>query len=243
MADAAAHRLNVGNGGTIMQTAASEAKLAVPVEGGMSTSHFAKWRTTAALVIILPAAGAAFGARSVMNAFRDMSLAGRGGIGAVAPAIYEAHPLLIATALAAALIAGAMAVALARKPYRAAEFPGLRFSFLVLVLACAPALLLWIAESYPLDFLAGRITGSNIAEAARHLENLLMGTMGLAITAIGIAVIVWRLSLKVSRTGHEVRPSRLVTVWAGAAILLVCLAAAFTMRSSYLMDAALRGSL
>lgn len=226
-----------------MQTAASDDRIAEPIEGGMSTSHPAKWRAAAALVVILPAAGAAIGARSVLNAFREMAIAGRGGVEAVSTAIFEAHPPLIAAVLAAALIAGAMAFGLARKPARAAEFPGMAASLVVPVLAGVPTLFLWAAESYPLDFLAGRIAGPTVAQAAEHLESLLNGTMVLAIAAIGIAVIAWRHSLNASRAGQAVRTWPLVSAWAGAAVLLVCLAAAFYMRSSYLVEAALRGRL
>jgi len=206
-----------------------------------STSRPAPWRAAASLVAIIPAAGAALGAQSVFKAFREMAEAGLGGVRPVATAVNQANPFLIAAILAAAVIAGCLAVALVRKPARAAALPGLPFSILLPVLACAPAFLVWAAESYPLDFLANRVKVASVAEGSQHLENLLIGAIALALVVIVISLAAFARSRTVSRAVADVRTR--AAVWAGAAILLLGLAVAFSMRYSYLVEAALRGRL
>jgi len=195
----------------------------------------------ALLVAIIPAAGAALGAQSVMKVFREMAEAGLGGVVSVSIAVNQANPPLIAGALAAAVIAGCLAVALIRRPERAAPLPGLPFSILLSVLACGPALLLWAIESYSLDFLANRVKVASVAEGAQHLENLLIGAIALALVVIVISLAALARSRAVSRVVGNARAR--AVAWAGAAVLWLALAAAFSMRYSYLVEAALRGRL
>jgi hypothetical protein len=204
----------------------------------VATALSAKWRAAAALVAVLPAAGAAYGAREIINVFRAMAVIGSGGVGAVSMGISESNRPLMAAAVAAAAISGFLAVALARKPAQAAAFPGLPFSLLA-GLACVPALILWAAESFSLDVLANRVTGP-VAGASQHLANLLIGTVALAVGVILLTVALWVLS-PVSRTSCNPSAWPRVAAWAGAVALLLCLAALFYVRSSYLSEVAVRG--
>jgi len=198
------------------------------------TFHPGKWRAAASLVAILPAAGAAYGALSLFHAFGEMARAGVGGVGPVTTVLYQANPPLIAAVLLAAVIAGSLAVAVARHPERAAALPGLPF-FLISALACAPALLLWITESFPLDFLAGRVVGG-VQETSQHLQNLLYGTTTAAVVVIVCALVAWARS-------RAPRPVSNALVWGGAAFLWLGLAVAFGARTVYLVEAAARGIL
>ena len=206
----------------------------ISTEDRPSTFHPGKWRAAASLAAILPAAGAAYGALSLFHAFGEMARAGVGGVGPVTTVLYQANPPLIAAALLAAVIAGSLAVAAAHHPERAAALPGLPF-FLISALACAPALLLWITESFPLDFLGGRVTGS-MMETSQHLQNLLYSTTAAAIVVVVFALVAWARS-RVSR------PVSSPVVWAGAAFLWLGLAVAFGARTAYLVEAAARGIL
>jgi glucan phosphoethanolaminetransferase (alkaline phosphatase superfamily) len=199
-----------------------------------STSHPGKWRAAASLVAVLPALGAAWAAFSIFNAFGEMARDGVGGVGPVATLLYQANPPLIAAALLAAVIAGSLAFTAARHPDRAAALPGLPF-FLISVLACAPALLLWTTESFPLDFLAGRVTGT-MMETMQHLQNLLFSTAAAAVVVIICALVAW------ARSRGSRQVSRAM-IWGGAALLWLGLAVAFGMRTAYLVEAAARGSL
>jgi hypothetical protein len=218
-----------------MGSVTSEGRVAVSTKSGLG-----KWRAAAALAAILPAAGAGYGARCVIRNFEDLALTASGGVGTVAQGHAESNLLLIAAALVAALLAGFLAFAVARKPARAAAFPAVWFSLLVPVLAWVPALLLWSAESYSLN-IAGNGPGAtgSIAEASQHLANLLMGTAGAALAAIAFAVGTFALSR--TGTGRDARSCAMA--WAGAAALLLGLAVLFYMRSSYLQEVAMRGSL
>jgi len=201
-----------------------------------------KWRVAACLVTFLPAAGAAYGAWSVIQIFRAMALVGSGGIGAVSMGLLEANQLLIAALVAGAVIAGFLAVALATRPARAAAFPGLLFSLLVTVLPCVPVLLLRAAESFLFDIVfvaTSRVTGS-ISDASQHLANLLIGTILSAAAVAGLALVA-SLMTPIWRASHDARGGPRVAVWVGAAILLLGLAALFYAHSSYLHDVALRG--
>jgi hypothetical protein len=218
-----------------MGSVTSEGKIAVPTRAGLG-----KWPAAAALVAILPAAAAAYGARCVIKNFEDLALTGSGGVGTVAQGHAESNLLMIAAALVAALLAGFLAFAVAGKPARAAAFPAVWFSLLVPVLAWVPALLLWLAESYSLN-VAGNGPGAagSIADAAQHLSNLLMGSVGAGIAVIAFAVGAFALSR--TGTGRDARSCAMA--WVGAAVLLLGLAALFYMRSSYLQEVAMRGSL
>ena len=206
----------------------------ISAEDRSSTFHPGKWRAAASLAAILPAAGAAYGALSLFRAFGEMARAGVGGVSPVTTVLYQANPPLIAATLLAAVIAGSLAVSAARHPERAATLPGLPF-LLISALACAPALLLWITESFPLDFLAGRVTGG-VQETSQHLQNLLYGTTAAAVVVIVCALVAWARS-------RGSRPMSSPVVWAGAAFLWLGLAVAFGARTIYLVEAAARGSL
>jgi hypothetical protein len=200
--------------------------------------HGARWRTAAALVAILPAAAAAWVAQSIIELMRTMARLGLGGVGPVSSGLYEANQLLAPAALAAAAIAGVLAFAVVRSPARAAAFPALWFALLAPVLACAPALPIWAAESLAIDVIANRFT-EGLAEGSGRLANLLMGSLALAVVVIGFTVAA--AALRRMGTGRDARACAFA--WASAALLLLVLAAAFYARTSYLHEAALRGHL
>jgi hypothetical protein len=204
----------------------------------VATSTRPLWHALAALAAILPAAGAAFATRGVINTFSGMAETGSGGIGTAAMGMYEANrPLVAAAALAAALACG-LAVVLRRKP---GAFPGLMLS-LAPLLACVPALLLWMTESYVLDVLAGSVTGS-IADASQRISTLVTASFGSAVVVILVVIAAFAVSL--ARLARPKSASALppVAVWAVMAVLLAGLAILFYVRSSYLYQAALTGQL
>lgn len=200
-----------------------------------ATSTRPLWHALAALAAILPAAGAAFATRGVINTFSGMAETGSGGVGTAAIGMYEANrPLIVAAALAAAL-ACCLAVVVRRKP---GAFPGLLLS-LAPLLACVPALHLWMTESYVLDVLAGGVTGS-VADASQHISQLVTASFGAAVVVIPVVMAAFAVSLARPKSTSALPP---VAVWAVMAALLAGLAILFYVRSSYLYQAALTGQL
>ena len=194
------------------------------------------WQTLAALASVLPAAGAALAVRGVIRTFEGMALTGSGGVGTTAMGLYEANRPLLVAAAAAAILAGWLAAVVLRKPR---EFPGLLLS-LGPVLACVPALLLWMLESFILGVIDPGATGS-VADASRRASMLLTASFGSAIVVIAIVVSIFALSLARPRPRDSALPP--VAVWAAMTVLLLGIAVAFYMRSSYLYQVAMTGQL
>jgi hypothetical protein len=207
----------------------------VPVE----SSKRPLWNSVAALAAILPAAGAALAVRGVINVFQGMAQTGSGGVGTVAIGLYEANRPLIAAAVAAAILAGCLTVAVLRKPR---AFPGLLLS-LAPVLACVPALLLWILESFTLAVIDPAATGSaaSIGETSQRMSNLVIASFGAAIVVIPIVIVAFAISLARPRSTDSALPP--AAVWAAMTVLLLGLAVAFYMRSSYLYQVGMTGQL
>ncbi|MEA2562036.1 MAG: hypothetical protein QOH06_3540 [Acidobacteriota bacterium] len=197
------------------------------------------WHIVAAFAAVLPAAGAALAVRGVMNVFQGMALTGSGGVGAVAAGLYEANRPLIAAAAVAAILAGWLTVAVLRKPW---AFPGLPLSFAP-VLACVPALLLWMVESFTLAVIDPHATGSaaSIGEESQRLSNLVIASFGSAITVLLIVIAIFAVSLARPRSTDSSLPP--AAVWAAMTVLLLGLAVAFYMRSSYLHQVGMTGQL
>jgi hypothetical protein len=205
----------------------------IVAEDRPSTSQPGTWRAAASLAALLPAAAAAYGALSIFRAFEEMAREGAGGMVPVAKALYPANLPLLLASLLAMVLAAMLARTAQRHPERADDLPGLPF-FLISVLAGIPVLLLWITESYPLDFLAGRVTGT-IMEVSQRLQTLLFSTAAAALVVVVCALVAWARS----RTS---RPVPRVAIWAGAALLWLGVTVAFAVRTVYLVEAA-RGSL
>ncbi len=197
------------------------------------------WYYIAALAAILPAIGTAAALRGVINAFQEMTMTGSGGIGSAVAGMYEANRLLIVAAIAAAALAGWLAVTVLRKPQ---AFPGLLLS-LAPVLGCVPAFFLWMVESTLLEVLGtGRST--NIAEVSPRFAGLVVASFGGAIAVSAIVIVIFVVSLtRLTRprpTDSALPPA---AVWATVTVLLIGLAAAFYMRSSYLYQVGQTGQL
>jgi hypothetical protein len=194
------------------------------------------WHSIAAFAAILPAIGAALAVRGVIKAFERMAETGSGGVGTAAIGMYEANrPLIIAAAVAAAL-AGWLAATVLRKPR---AFPGLLLS-LTPVLGCIPALLLWMVESLILKVIAPDAAGS-VADVSQRIGNLLTASFMGAMIVIAIVIAIFAVSLARPRSTDSALPP--VAVWGALSVLLIGLAAAFYMRSSYLYQVALTGQL
>ncbi len=197
------------------------------------------WYSIAALAAILPAIGTAVATRGVINAFRGIALTGSGGVGTVSVGLYEANRPLIVAAVAAAALAGWLAVVVLRKPQ---AFPGLPLS-LAPLLALVPAFFLWMVESSILEVIDPNATGSatDVADVSQRLARLVTASFGGAIAVIAIAIVVFVVSLTRSRPTDSALPP--VAVWAAVTVLLIGLAAAFYMRSSYLYQVGQTGQL
>ena len=197
------------------------------------------WRALAALAAVLPAAGAALAVRGVMNVFQGMALTGSGGVGAVSAGLYEANRPLIVAAVAAAILAGWLTVAVLRNPR---SFPGLPLSFAP-VLACVPALLLWMVESFTLAVIDPHATGSaaSIGEESQRLSTLVIASFGSAVAVVLIVSAIFAVSLARPRSRDSSLPP--AAVWAAMTVLLLGLAVAFYMRSSYLHQVGMTGQL
>ena len=200
------------------------------------TSGRPLWHIAAAFAAVLPAAGAALATLGVINAFRGIAETGSGGIGTASAGIYEANRPLILAAVAAAALAGWLAARVLRKPQAS---PGLLLS-LVPLLACAPALLLWITEGFVISVLAGEATGP-VAEVSQRLAILLIASFGSAVLLIAVAFAALGISLARPRPGSAGSALRPAIVWAATAVLLLGIAALFYARSSFLHEAALTG--
>jgi hypothetical protein len=191
---------------------------------------------------ILTTAATAWGAKSVMGAFADIAASGRGGVGTIAAALCEANtPLVVSSAVGAFLTIGFLVVVVAT-PNQDGNSPGLLLSSLAPVASCAPALLLWRAESIVLDVLGHR-TATGLAEASSRLALFLTASFLLALLfscLLGVASVVSPLICRLPAS-----PSRglATTVWVGNALLLVAVALGFYARSSYLHAVAIRGEL
>jgi hypothetical protein len=198
------------------------------------------WRACAALVGILPATGAAYGARSVLVFFRSLAVAGSVGAGTVAAGLYEANrPVLILT-LAGTLFAAVLSAAWLAKPEKSRDFPCVLLSALAVWVACVPILLLWRAETLTIDVTAGRVAMS-VSEASTQLSFLLLaGSFGSLILLVLLLVaagffIVW------GRPLLATTPRLNAAVWIVATFLLATLAYLLYARSSYLQAVTLRG--
>lgn len=194
------------------------------------------WNSIAALAALLPAIGTALAVRGVIKVFEGMAQTGSGGIGTAAVGLYESNrPLVIAAALAAAL-AGGFAVIVLRNPR---AFPGLLLS-LAPVLGCVPALLLWMLESLTLEVLDPGATGS-VADVSQRIAGLVTASFAGAVAVILIVTGIFALSLARPRSTEPALPP--AAIWAVMSVLLLGLAAAFYMRSSYLYQVGQTGQL
>ena len=202
--------------------------------GRVETSKHPLWHIVAAFAAVLPAAGPVLATRGVIHAFRGMAETGSGGIGAVSMGMYEANRPLIVAALAAAVLAGSLAVVVLRKPQ---AFPGLALS-LVPLLACVPALLLWFTEGFIVDVLAGDETGP-VGEISQRVATLLIASAGGAVLLIAVAFAALGISLARPRSGDPALPP--VAVWTAMAVLLLGLAVLFYVRASFFYKAAFTG--
>lgn len=196
----------------------------------------------AALAGILPAAGVAYAGRSVINVFQGMAIAGSGGIGAVAIGLYESNRPLVVAAIMATLLAASVASALLFRPGRSGAFPGVLLSVLVPVAACVPAFLLWSAEAFTIEIVAGRDSLS-VAAASSRLANLLTSSFLLSLALGGLVAVAAILSLLRSRPRPAASPRFHGAVWVATTLLLAAMAASFYLRSSYFYEVAMRGSL
>jgi hypothetical protein len=201
------------------------------------------WYSIAALAAILPAIGTAVATRGVINAFRGIALTGSGGVGTVSVGLYEANRPLIVAAVAAAALAAWLAVVVLRKPQ---AFPGLPLS-LAPLLALVPAFFLWMVESSILEVIDPNATGgsaTDVADVSQRLARLVTASFGGAIAVIAIAIVLFVVSLTRSRpTDSALPPLPPAAVWATVTVLLIGLAAAFYMRSSYLYQVGQTGQL
>lgn len=200
-----------------------------------ASSERLPWHALATLAALLPAVGAELAAQGVMDVFRGMAITGSGGLGTTLVGMSEANrPLLFTTVVAAALAAW-LAVAVIRRPQRAAAFPGLLLS-LAPLLACVPALLLWRTERVIMEVL-GAETGP-VGDASQRVANLLITSAGAPIVIIPIVFAVFAIALARRRPRSEpgLPPA---AVWAAVTAILLGLAAALYTHSSQMFQAAL----
>jgi hypothetical protein len=203
------------------------------------TSNPFPWRALAALAAVLPAAGVVLAVRGVTNVFQGIAQTGSGGVGTVADGLYEANRPLIVAAAVAVLLAGWLTVAVLRKPW---AFPGLPLSFAPAV-ACVPAVLLWMLESFILAVIDPRATGSaaSIGDESQRLSNLVLASFLSAIVVILVVSAIFVASLVRPRPRDFALPP--AAVWAAMTVLLLGLAIAFYMRSSYFHQVGMTGQL
>ena len=203
--------------------------------------HRILWTVLAALAGILPTFGVTYAARFIIKMFQSMAAVGSGGIGTVAIGLYEANRPLIVAAIAATLLAGSAAIVLLVRPRSGGAFPGLLLSALVPVAACVPAFLLWRVEAFTIDIVADRIT-LPVATASTRLSTLLLASLFVSLALSGLLVLGSIISLVRSRP-KAASPRILGVVWVVVTLLLAVVAVSFYVRSSYLYDVGMRGSL
>lgn len=198
------------------------------------------WYAIATLTAVLPAAGAGMAIRGVVNTFRGMAVTGSGGNATIAVGLYESNRPLIAAAVVAAALAAWLWIAVVRRPERAEVFPGLLFS-LAPVLACIPAVILWITESFALQVLRGVATGS-IGEISQRMATLV--TTGFAAAILIIPLVIAAFAIALARPRPRTRPDLPpAAIWAAVTVLLAVVAIAFYLRTSYLREVAITGQL
>lgn len=200
------------------------------------------WNLVAMFAGLLPAVASAWAAWSVFRVFQLMAASGSAGVATVAAGLYQANgPLIIAGAIAT-LLASLICIFALRGPTRAASCPGLPLSFLVTGASCFPALLLWRAESFTLDVVAGRVRTA-VVDAVSHLSTLVMTSFFLGLALATLVVVTTLVAALRFRTPSPGSPRVRAAVWAVNTLLLAALALSFYARSAALYDAALRGSL
>ena len=212
------------------------------IPGAPTSSERLPWYALATLAALLPAVGAELAVQRVTDVFRGMAITGSGGLGSTFMGISEAnHPLLFTT-VAAAVLSAWLGIAVIRKPQRAAVYPGLLFS-LAPLLACVPALLLWVTESSMLHVLQDQDTrASTIGDTSQRIANLVIATAGAP--AVIIPIVLAALAVALARRRPRTEPGLPPAVfWAAVTVVLLGIAAAFYVRSSNLSQAAFAGHL
>lgn len=147
-------------------------------------------RIVPALSYALPALGAALSAYLFINVIWAMREAEAAGIAAVAGGMSEAN-LAIVVSLYLAIFVGFIGLVIGfvrcLSTIRTASPAG--WLFLIMgILGLAPVLTLWQAESFLISVLVG--SGGGISEVARYIVALLFLTLGLAVVACLILLII-----------------------------------------------------
>jgi hypothetical protein len=199
------------------------------------------WRSLAALAGVLPAAGAAYATRAILELFKGISDTGSSGIGMVSAGLSAANRPVLVAFTAAALFAAVLSIAWSFKPAKSRDFPDVLLSALVLIAAGISFLLLWRTESLFIAITADRIT-MTVSEASTQMAYLLIAGFFGPLLLCGLLLLGTAISMVVARP-LVAAPLRLnAALWIAITLLLVAMALSFYARASYLEEAALRGS-
>jgi len=138
-------------------------------------------------------------------------------------------PLIIGLCVSATVAFG-FAMAMVINPRVRLASVGLPCSIAIVVMAGAPALLLWIAETYILDVLNITVRGreAEVASTAQTVSELIFAGWGLSILSVPASFVAPFVSLLISpQSRSDPLSQRRLMVWLCGAVLLLALAGAY----------------
>jgi len=182
------------------------------------------------LVAFMPAITAGSSTYRLVKFFRSMTPETASSKAAIMSVLSNLNVPLIIGLCVSALFAFAFAIALAIKPRFRLASVGLPCSVGVLIMAAAPALFLWTAETHIADVLnlTTRSSSAEVASTAQTISQLMFAALGFSILTVPASFIAPLVSLLVSpQSRGEPFSQRRVMVWLCGAVLLLVLAGAY----------------
>ncbi|HKN83090.1 MAG TPA: hypothetical protein VJW17_06635 [Pyrinomonadaceae bacterium] len=182
------------------------------------------------LVAFMPAITAGSSTLQLVRFFRSITPETASSKTAIMSALSNLNVPVIIGLCVSALLAFAFAITLAMKPRFRLASVGLPCSVGVLMMAAAPALLLWTAETDIVDVLnlTTRSSSAEVASTAKTVSELMFAALGLSILTIPASFIAPLVTLLVSpQSRTEPFSQRRVMVWLCGAVLLLVLAGAY----------------
>ena len=182
------------------------------------------------LVAFMPAITAGSSTLQLVRFFRSITPETASSKTAIMSALSNLNVPVIIGLCVSALLAFAFAITLAMKPRFRLASVGLPCTVGALIMAAAPALLLWIAETDIVDVLnlTTRSSSAEVASTEKTVSELMFAALGLSILTIPASFIAPLVTLLVSpQSRTEPFSQRRVMGWLCGAVLLLVLAGAY----------------
>lgn len=182
----------------------------------------------ASVVSVIPALAAAYSALQITRFFRSLNNAENATTSSVFAQLHTLNtPMVIALGVAA-FLALSFALVVAIEPRLRLASVGFPLSIGVPLLAAAPALLLWVAETTTIDVFSGKPAQTTIASTAQTVSLLLFGAMASGLLVLGATVLfsIFSLCISIESRTDELSLSR-AFVWAVTGTLLLVFAGAY----------------